>query len=161
MQSKSSLLIAGAAAIGMTMPTLGCSEVRQAPTGTAVGAGAGAIAGAALSDSAIGAVLGGLIGGAVGNVVGRNIERGDRSKMERAFETGRPTTIRHRDEGVTLHVVPLERLDYYRGYDGPCREFLLEAETPAGYDEGYGVACRTGDDWRIVSGPGEIARRPR
>lgn len=159
MRPKSNVLAATCAAIAMSM--IGCAEVQKAPVGTAAGAGVGALAGLALADSGAGLLIGGLIGGTVGNLVGREIEDTDRSKMGEALDSGRPTTIRDEEDGVILRVVPLDRLDYYAGYEGPCREFLLEAETPVGYDEGYGVACKTDGDWRIVSEPGEVARRPR
>lgn len=123
-------------------------------TGMVIGGIVGAILGNQIGSGdgrRVATALGAIAGGAIGSSVGRSMDDVDRMKMAATLETTRTgvaSTWRNPDTG---HEYRMEPTRTYESQQGPCREYVLDAEIGGRTEEVYGTACRQSDgSWRIV-----------
>jgi len=131
---------------------VGCATQEQ--TGAVVGGVTGAVVGSQIGGGegkniaiAIGAIAGTMIGASIG----RNMDEQDRHVAGLSLERNRtrePSRWRNPDTGIEYAMTPTRT---FRGPDGPCREFTMDAIIGGRPQSVYGTACRQPDgSWLIT-----------
>lgn len=132
----------------------GCATGPKEETGMVIGGIIGGVLGSQVGSGrgrTTATVIGALAGSAIGSSIGREMDELDRMKMSATLETTRTgvaTTWTNPDSGYDYRMEPTRT---YEAAEGPCREYVLDAEIGGRTEQVYGTACRQADgSWRIV-----------
>jgi len=124
--------------------------------GALTGALLGAAVGSTVGDGRgkpLAIFLGAVAGTAIGSTMGRYMDEQDYLRTSRTLEnnrTNQASTWRNPDTGNDYTVTPT-RTYKVSGGDGPCREFLLDANVGGKAQQVYGTACRQADgSWKMI-----------
>ncbi|WP_258918357.1 glycine zipper 2TM domain-containing protein [Wenzhouxiangella sp. 15190] len=136
----------------LTLP--GCATGPKEEVGMVIGGVLGGVLGSQVGSGrgrTTATVIGALAGSAIGGSIGREMDELDRMKMSATLETTRTgvaTTWTNPDTGYDYRMEPTRT---YESAEGPCREYVLDAEIGGRTEQVYGTACRQADgSWRIV-----------
>lgn len=132
----------------------GCATGPKEEAGMVIGGIIGGVLGSQVGSGrgrTTATVIGALAGSAIGSSIGRNMDELDRMKMSATLETTRTgvaTTWTNPDTGYGYRMEPTRT---YESTEGPCREYVLDAEIGGRSEQVYGTACRQADgSWRVV-----------
>ncbi|WP_376695921.1 glycine zipper 2TM domain-containing protein [Wenzhouxiangella sp. EGI_FJ10305] len=139
-------------ALVLSLP--GCATGPKEEVGMIIGGVLGGVLGSEVGSGrgrTAATVIGALAGSAVGSSIGRSMDELDRMKMSATLETTRTgvaTTWTNPDTGYDYRMEPTRT---YKSADGPCREYVLDAEIGGRTEQIYGTACRQADgSWRVI-----------
>lgn len=144
------------ALLAIVLGLAGCATPHgpKEETGMVIGGILGGVLGSQVGSGrgrGIAAIAGLVAGGAIGGAIGRSMDDVDRIKMAATLETTRTgvsSTWHNPDTGYDYRMEPTRT---YETPEGPCREYVLDAEIGGRTEQVYGTACRQPDgSWRIV-----------
>lgn len=141
-------------AVTLLLTLSGCATGPKQDTGMVIGGIIGGVLGSQVGSGrgrTTATVIGALAGSAIGSSIGRSMDELDRMKMSATLETTRTgvaTTWTNPDTGYDYRMEPTRT---YESAEGPCREYVLDAEIGGRTEQIYGTACRQADgSWRVI-----------
>ena len=135
---------------------LALAACENPPTKEQKGAVAGAVVGGVVGSTIGGgtgrtvAIVAGTVAGAViGGKIGQKMDEADKLKAAQALETtptGQHANWQNPDTGARYTMTPTKT---YEAADGPCRDFVVDANVEGKPEKVSGTACRQSDgSWK-------------